>query len=107
MRSLPAMCGLCAAEVADGSDDAVVRTAAAEVAAHALAELVSAELGRRVVEVGGDRARQPALHFGQHADRRADLARRAIPALEAVVLDECSLQRMQAAIRAEPFDRGD
>ena len=47
------------------------------------------------------------LDLGEHADRRADLARRAVAALEAVVLDERRLQRVQVVRRAQPLDGDD
>ena len=57
--------------------------------------------------VGGDVAGPAGLRFGEHADRRADLAGGAVAALEAVVLDERGLQRVQRAGRAQAFDRHD
>ncbi len=47
------------------------------------------------------------LAFGDQASRRADLARRAVAALERVVVDERLLQRMQRAVRRQALDRGD
>ena len=47
------------------------------------------------------------LAFGDQARRRADLARRAIAALEGVMIDEGLLQRMQRAVLRKPLDRGD
>ena len=41
------------------------------------------------------------------ADRGHDLARRAVAALEAVVLDESRLHRMQLLAVRQPFDGGD
>jgi hypothetical protein len=70
----------------DRRDDVGIGAAAADVAAHQLADLV-----------GGLR-----LAFGDQAGRRADLARRAVAALERVVVDERLLQRMQRAVRARP-----
>ena len=42
------------------------------------------------------------LAFGDQADGRADLARRAVAALERIVLDERLLHRMQRAVLARP-----
>ena len=44
---------------------------------------------------------QPALDLGQHPDRRADLARRAVSALEAVVVEERALHRVQVVGRCQ------
>ncbi len=76
---------------ADRRDDVGIGAAAADVAAHQLADLV---VGLR-----------PA--FGQQARGRADLARRAVAALECVVVDERLLQRMQRAVHRQAFDGGD
>jgi hypothetical protein len=75
----------------DGGDNVGVGAAAADVAAHEFADLV----------------RSFRLALGDQPGRRADLPRRAIPALESVVVDERLLQRMQRAVDSEPFDRGD
>src|SRR3954454_12043740 len=72
-------------------DDAAVRAAAADVAAHPLAAFVIA-------------AGMPLL---QQRDGRADLTRRAVAALESVVADERGLHRMQRSVRRKTFDRGD
>src|SRR5205823_4295259 len=45
--------------------------------------------------------------LAQHPDRRAELARGAVAALEGVVLDERALERMQLAVLGEPLDRDD
>src|SRR5437764_11283687 len=62
----------------DGGDDAVISAAATDVAAHALAHAES----RRTT-------------FLQQSDRRHNLSRCAVAALEAVVLDEGCLNGMQ------------
>ena len=49
------------------------------------------------VEVGGDVAWDAGLDLVEHRHRRADLPRRAIAALEAIVLHEGRLHRMQVA----------
>ena len=91
----------------DRVDDAVVRAAAAEVAAHPLAQLVAAERDVLGGEVVGDVARHAARQLRRHGDRRADLPRRAVAALEAVMLDERLLQRVQAVAVRQALDRGD
>src|SRR5436190_12303003 len=72
-------------------DDARVGAAAADVAAHALAHIGVARSARLVEE--------------RH--RRHDLAGRAVAALEAVVIDERLLYRMQTIAVGETFDRRD
>src|SRR5471032_1510894 len=80
--------------------------AAAQIAAHALLQLLSREndIAR---QVGADEARYPALGLRSHADRRANLPGRAIAALEPVMIDERLLQRVQTASFGQSFDRGD
>src|SRR6476620_2902198 len=71
--------------VADRRDDVRVGATAAEIAAHALADLRVREgdLGGQVL---GDVARPAGPHLGEHPGRRADLARRAVAALVAVMV---------------------
>src|SRR3954453_14790605 len=69
-------------------DDAAVRAAAADVAAHPLADLIVAA----------------GVPFLQQRDGRADLPRRAVAALESVIADERGLHRMQPSVRGQPFD---
>src|SRR5204862_6923940 len=71
-------------------DDVGVGAAAAEVPAHVFADV-------RVA------AGMAFMHAG---DGRHDLARRAVPALEGIVIDECLLHRVEVAVRlGEPLDR--
>ena len=72
-----------------------VRAAAADVAAHALADpgLVEHAAGVR--------------HLVQHPDRRAELAGRAVAALERVVGDERPLERVQLPVPGEALDGHD
>ena len=58
-------------------------------------------------QILGDVARNAALQLRRHAHRRADLARCAVAALEAVVLHKGLLQRMQRPRRTQPLDGGD
>ena len=46
------------------------------------------------------------LELMNHADSRANLAGRTVSALEAIVFDERSLQRMELAVTRETFDCG-
>ncbi len=52
-------------------------------------------------------ARQAALDLASHADGRADLAGRAVAALETVMVDERLLQWMQVAVLGQALDGGD
>ena len=81
----------CLHRLLDRRDDVRIGAAAADVAAHQFADLV----------VGF----WPCLR--RSARRRADLPRRAIAALERVMVDERLLQRMQRAVVGEPFDGRD
>ena len=91
----------------DRIDDAVIGAAAAEIAAHPLAQFVVTERDRLRLEIRSDVARHALAKFGRHADRRADLTGRAIAALEPVMFDEGLLQGMERAGRAEALDRRD
>jgi hypothetical protein len=75
----------------DGGHNVGVSAAATDVAAHELADLI----------------RSFRLALRDQTGRRADLPRRAVPALESVVVDERLLQRMQRAVDSEAFNRGD
>src|SRR3954452_15369719 len=79
------------AGLADGGDDVDVAAAAAEIAAHPLADLVVAV----------------RVSLAQQRHGGADLSRRAVAALETVGADEGGLQRVQAAVGREPLDRDD
>jgi hypothetical protein len=93
-------------DVADGVDDVGIGPAAADVAAHPLAQFVDGGLGRGL-EAGADMAGNAGLDLAQHRHRRADLAGRAVAALVAVVLDEGGLHRVQVVGRAQALDGGD
>src|SRR3954470_4310588 len=77
--------------VLDRVDDVLVAGAAAQIAGDAFANLL----------LGGGGV------VGEKADRRHDHARRAVAALEAVLLPEAFLHRMELAVGGEPFDGGD
>ena len=80
-----------AATSLDRRDDVRVGAAAADVAAHQLADIV----------VG------PGVSLGEQADGRADLAGGAIAALEGIVLDERRLHGVQLAPCGQPLDGRD
>ena len=98
-----------ASELTDGSDDVGVGAAAADVAGHALADLVVGELG--MLSVAGLEAetceRSPRLRSSRERGGGADLAGGAVAALEAVVREEGGLRGAEVAGRAEAFDGGD
>src|SRR5688572_29631581 len=77
--------------VLDRRDDVVIGTAAAEVAAHPVADLLS-RLG---------------MALGNAGDAGHDLTRGAVTALESVALDEGGLQRMEPVALRQALDRGD
>ena len=91
----------------DGGHDVRVGRAAADIAAHPFADLGIGEFGSRICQIGRHIARHARAALGQHADGRANLARCAVAALKAVMLDEGRLHRMQILAVGEPFDRGD
>src|ERR1700757_1164565 len=71
-------------------DDVGIGGATADVAAHIFPDVVLA-------------ARMP---FAPAGDRRHDLARRAVAALERILVDEGLLHRMQSVALGEPLDGG-
>ena len=75
----------------DGGDDVRIGGAAADVAAHVFADVVVA---------GG-------VAFLDAGDRRDDLSRRAVSALEGVLIDEGLLHRMQFVALRQSLDGGD
>src|SRR3712207_6225549 len=85
-------------------DDLRVRAAAADVAAHALAYLVVRKLPDGGRHVFRDVTHVAAPRLFEQPDGRADLARRAVAALEAVVLDEGRLHGVKLVALRQPFD---
>ena len=75
----------------DRRHDVGIGAAAADVSTHQFADFVGAL----------------RFAFGDQAGSRADLARRAIAALERVMVDEGLLQRMQRAFACQTFDGDD
>ena len=91
----------------DRGDDVRIGGTAADVAAHSLADFRVGQRGMRDRQVLGDVARHAGAAFRQHADGGTDLPGCAVAALEAVMLDEGGLHRMQRFAVGEAFDRGD
>src|SRR5215217_3577432 len=94
-------------DLLDRRDDPRVGSAAADVAAHPFADLVVREPGRRHGHVFGDVAHVAAARLFEEPDGGADLPRRAVAALEAVVLDEGRLHRVELIPLRQPLDRRD
>src|ERR1051325_6134151 len=80
-----------AARRLNSRDDVRVRAAAAEISAHLLPYVVVARPAR----------------FVQQGGRRHDLAGRAVPTLEGILLDEGFLYRVQCAIPFQSLDGDD
>jgi hypothetical protein len=80
--------------------------AAAAAASAAFADLVDGQQRLRV-QVAGHMARDALADLVDHRHGRTDLPRGTVAALEAVVLDERRLHRMQLVGRAHAFDGGD
>jgi hypothetical protein len=89
----------------DRVDDVGVSATAADVAAHPLTQLGCAEQWAHR-DVGSCMARNASPHFLKNGDRRANLAGRAVAALEAIVFHKCGLHRVQALGRTKAFDSG-
>jgi hypothetical protein len=80
--------GYVAEGLKDRIDDAVVGATAAEIAAHPLAQFIVTERYSACDKVLSDITRHAPPKLRRHTDRRADLTRCAIAALEPVVFDE-------------------
>ena len=91
----------------DRLDDAVVGPATAQVAAQALADLLGRPRGAAGLHLGGHGAGQAALELADHAERRAELPRRAVAALKAVARDKGGLQGVQGVAGRQTLDGGD
>jgi len=90
----------------DGFANADVSAATTEVAAHAFAELVVGKFERGAA-IFGDGAGGALAKFIEHANGGANLAGRAVAALETVVGDEGLLKGVEFAGFFEAFDGGD
>src|SRR5439155_8381959 len=81
-----------------GRDDIRIRSAPAEIAAHALTNLIVAKRDMLGVQISAHRTGPTGLDLAQHTGGRADLPRGTVTALEGVVFDKRSLQRVQVLI---------
>src|SRR6266550_3904415 len=89
--------------------DVGIAGAAAQIAAHTLAdfdlgEICNTEFFRHVA---CRRAWPSGPRLFDHRDARHDLSRRAESALESVVFNECRLNRVELPVSFEPFNGGD
>ena len=88
-------------DLLDGRNDARVRPAAADVAAHALADLVVGEPSGARTHVLGYMADVAPPRFREQANRGTDLPGGTVPALKGIVLDEGGLHRVELAAFGE------
>src|SRR6266516_568982 len=91
----------------DCRDDVRIGSTPAEIAAHALPNLVVVELHMIGAQIGTYCTRPASLGLAQHSDRRADLSGRTVAALERVVCDERLLERVQVLTICQPLDSDD
>src|SRR5262245_12114963 len=91
---------------ADGCDDVGIGGAPADVAAHPFGDFGIGQ-GRRGRDIRRRVARPACLVFGEERDGRANLAGRAVPALESIMAHESGLHGMQRALLCQTFDGGD
>ena len=95
-------------DLSDRRDNIGIGGAAAQIAAHALADLLVGEGDVRSRQISAHRAGPTGLGLAQHADRRANLSRGTVAALEGVMVDERLLEGMQVvAIGRQPLDGDD
>ena len=90
----------------DCVDDVGIGTTTTDVAAHALANFDRSDR-HFCIKIVGDVARDVRLDFRQHGNRRTDLARCAVAALEPIMLNEGCLHGMKIVRLTETFDCGD
>src|SRR5688572_13486886 len=88
----------------DRGKDARVSPATTDVAAHSFADLVIRKFSGVRAEIFGDMAHLAAFRFREQADRGANLPRRAVATLEAVILDERRLHRVELIVLGQPLD---
>src|SRR5205085_6887333 len=81
-------CFLCTYRLLDSCDDVRISTAATDVATHQVANVIGSF----------------ELAFPEQSNSGTNLARRAIAALESVVLDKRLLQGVKHAVLSKPFD---
>ena len=88
--------------------DPWIRAAAADIAAHALANFIRVQIGcADFSQISGDIAGVAAPGFLQERDGGADLSGRAVTALKSIVLQERRLHGMQLIALSQTFYGGD
>src|SRR6185437_16607207 len=92
--------------LADCGDDVHIRAAAAEIAAHALTDLLIAQRGGHTGTFRYE-TRMARPEFFQHAHGGADLTGSAVAALQRVMVEEGLLNRMKVAARGEAASGSD
>ena len=65
------------------------------------------ETPARLVDIGRYMARPTRLVLSQQRNCGANLARRAVAALQSIVAHKCGLHRMKIALLRQPLDGGD
>ncbi len=92
----------------DGRDDIRVSSATANVAAHALPDLIVGDFDRTLfADIGSGEAYGIGLELFDHGDGGTDLAGSAIAALKAIMLNERSLHGVEIVSVGKSFDGGD
>src|SRR5258708_1695959 len=92
----------------DRRNNSGIGGAAAEIAAHALADLLIVEDDVLSRQISAHHAGPTGLDLAQHADRRAELSRGTVATLKGVVCDERLLEGVQVvAIGRQPLDGDD
>src|SRR5438105_13503444 len=93
----------------DGIDDIGIAGAATQVAAHPLTNLRSRQVrdAEWALDIGRGGARPTRFRLFDHGDGRHDLAGGTETALEAIVLDERRLHRVEIAGPLQPFNGWD
>jgi hypothetical protein len=95
--------------VFDGGHDVGVRTTPAQIPAHALADLLVGQRRRndRLAYVARDVAGHTRAGLVKETHRRQDLTRCAKTALKRIALEKGRLNRVEATVLRQPFDRED
>src|SRR5258708_32991619 len=92
-------------DLPDRRNDIGIGGAAAEIAAHALADLIVVEADVLSRQIGAHHTGPAGLGPAQHPDRRAELSWRTVATLKGVVCEERLLEWVQVvAICRQPLD---
>src|ERR1700719_1583543 len=89
----------------DRGNDIWISPAAANVAAHPLADFIGRQIDCTCsAQIGGNDAYISALCFLEQRDRRTDLAGRTVAALESIMFKKSLLDRMQRVALGKPLN---